>query len=128
MKPIKRALALILSISVVLLSLGNAQAAIVSSQQIIYHASDLDTKQALLQTLQRDDIQQQLATMGVSPDDLEQRVNHMTPQEMAQLNQQMAQLPAGSSALGTLLFVFIIFVITDVIGATDIFPFIHPVR
>ena len=34
----------------------------------------------------------------------------------------------GSSILGILLIIFIVFVITDVIGATDIFPFIHPVK
>jgi hypothetical protein len=30
--------------------------------------------------------------------------------------------------LGVIVLIFVIFVITDVIGATDIFPFIHPVK
>jgi hypothetical protein len=52
----------------------------------------------------------------------------MTQAEVAQLNQQIDQLPAGSGVLGIVVLIFIVFVITDVIGATDIFPFIHPVR
>jgi hypothetical protein len=52
----------------------------------------------------------------------------MTGDEIAQLNQQINELPAGGDILGILVLVFIIFVITDVIGATDIFPFIHPVN
>jgi hypothetical protein len=52
----------------------------------------------------------------------------MTDEEMAQLNQQIDELPAGGDVLGILLVIFLVFVITDVIGATDIFPFIHPVN
>jgi hypothetical protein len=52
----------------------------------------------------------------------------MTDEEIAQLNQQIDELPAGGDVLGILLVIFIVFVITDVIGATDIFPFIHPVN
>jgi len=124
---VKHLLTLALSLTVLLLSLGNAQAALVSNQQIIYQTTPFENKQTLLQTLQRDEVQQQLASMGVNPAELEQRVNHMTPGEITQLNQKMAQQPAGSGVLGTLLVIFIVFVITDVIGATDIFPFIDPV-
>jgi len=124
----KNLLTLVLSLVVVILSLGNSQAALVTNQQIIYQTTQLENKQTLLNALQREEVQQQLASMGVSPEELEQRVNHMTPEEIAQLNQKMSDLPAGSGILGTLLVIFIVFVITDVIGATDIFPFIDPVR
>lgn len=123
----KNLLTLVLSLVVVILSLGNSQAALVTNQQIIYQTTQLENKQTLLNALQREEVQQQLASMGVSPEELEQRVNHMTPEEIAQLNQKMSDLPAGSGILGTLLVIFIVFVITDVIGATDIFPFIDPV-
>jgi len=120
----KRTLAIILSISLTGFSLGSAQAAMVSNQQII-HTTD---KQALLQTIKREDIQQQLLSMGVNTADIEGRINHMTNEEIAQLNQQMTELPAGADALGIVVLVFLVFVVTDVIGATDVFPFIHPVN
>ncbi len=71
---------------------------------------------------------QQLISMGVSSADVETRINQMTQQEIAQLNQNMAELHAGSGVLGAVVLIFIVFVVTDVIGATDIFPFIHPVN
>lgn len=124
----KHALVIILSISFTTLSLGNAQAAVVSNQQIIHKTYQADGKQALLQTITREDVQQQLLSMGVNSADIESRINQMTHEEIVQLNQQVAELPAGADALGTIFIVFLVFVITDVIGATDIFPFIHPVN
>jgi len=128
MKTLKRTLSLILSIALISISIGTVQAAIISNDQIIYKNDQINDKAALLQTFQRADVKAQLASMGVSAADLESRINQMTHEEIALLNQQMADLPAGAGVVGTVLFIFLVFVITDVIGATDIFPFIHPVR
>lgn len=124
----KRALSMVLSISLIGFSLGAAQASIVSNQQAIHQSSQESEKQALIQTINREDVQQQLLSMGVDSADIESRINHMTDAEIAQLNQQMADLPAGADALGTVVLVFLVFVITDLLGATDIFPFVHPVH
>ena len=100
----------------------------VSNQQIIYAAEQTDARQSLLQTLKREQVQQQLLNLGVSPADVEARVQHMSYAEITQLNQQIDELPAGSGVLGAVVFIFVVFVITDVIGATDVFPFIRPVN
>jgi hypothetical protein len=73
-------------------------------------------------------VQQQLVELGVNPDAAKARVAAMTDAEIAQLNQSLADMPAGGSVLGVLLIIFLVFVITDVLGATDIFPFIKPIR
>jgi len=109
-------------------SFGQAQSAIIANNQLIQQTQQASDRAALLQTLQRSDVQQQLHTMGVTTADIEDRVSQMTGEEVAQLNQQINDLPAGGDVLGIVVLIFIIFVITDVIGATDIFPFIHPVK
>lgn len=124
----KRTLSLILSIALISASIGNVQAAIVSNDQLIHKIDQANDKAALLQTIKRADVQAQLSSMGVSSTDVETRIDQMTQEEIAQLNQNMAELPAGASVLGIVVLIFVIFVITDVIGATDIFPFIHPVN
>lgn len=124
----KRLLPLLLSLSLLSVSLGNVQAAVVSNDQVILKTHQLEDKATLLQAVQREDVQQQLSSMGVSAADIESRINQMTHEEVAQLNQHMAELPAGEGVLGTIVLIFLVFVITDVIGATDIFPFIHPVN
>ena len=123
-----RPLSLLLSLLMLLASFGNAQAAIISNSQVMDNLEQASNKEALLQTIHRVDVQEQLVRMGVSTADIEHRIDNMTQEEIAQLNQQLDELPAGGDILGIIVLIFIIFVITDVIGATDIFPFIHPVN
>ena len=123
-----RILTLALSLLLICGPISQAQAAIIANAQIIDQVQQVNDKDALLQTINRVDVQEQLLSMGVTTSELESRINQMTQQEIAQLNQQINDLPAGGDILGIIVLIFIIFIITDVIGATDIFPFIHPVK
>jgi hypothetical protein len=128
MKLIQRTLALLLPFLILSASFTQVQAAVISNTQLIQQNQHHSDKDNLLQVIQRNDVQQQLLSLGVRSADIEERISSMTQQEIAQLNQQINQLPAGGDALGLIVLIFIVFVITDVIGATDIFPFIHPVK
>ena len=128
MKLLHRFFFLILSFSLLMLPMSQAQSAIVTNGQLMHQAQQVYDKEALLESINRSDVQQQLSSMGVNTAELEDRINHMTGEEVAQLNKQLDELPAGGGVLGIIVIVFIVFVITDVIGATDIFPFIHPVK
>jgi hypothetical protein len=128
MKHLQRLLSLLLSLSLIMLPMVPAQAALVGNGQLIASASADANRTTLLEALDRDSVRQQLSALGVTPEQAQLRVNQMTDQEVAQLNQQLANLPAGGDVVGILVLILIIFIITDVIGATDIFPFIHPVR
>ncbi len=123
-----RIVTLTLSLLLICAPISQAQAAIIANAQLIDQVQQANDKDALLQTINRVDVQEKLLGMGVTTAELESRVNQMTPQEIAQLNQQINELPAGGDILGIIVLIFIVFVITDVIGATDIFPFIHPVK
>jgi hypothetical protein len=123
-----RIVTLTLSLLLICAPISQAQAAIITNAQLIDQVQQANDKDALLQTINRVDVQEQLLGMGVSTAELESRVNQMTLQEIAQLNQQINELPAGGDVLAIIVLIFIIFIITDVIGATDIFPFIHPVK
>ena len=128
MKSFNRILTLALSLLLILAPMGQAQAAIIANAQLMDQVQLTNDKEVFLQTINRVEVQQQLLDMGVSTADIESRVNQMTQQEIAQLNQQINKLPAGSGVLSFILVIFIVFVITDIIGATNIFSFIHPVR
>ena len=103
------------------------QAALISTPDIIQSQQSAYDREQLSSMLERDDVQQQLLSMGVSPDTVQERVNSMTDFEIAQLNEQINDMPAGG-ILGAIVLIFVVFVITDAIGATDIFPFVRPVR
>jgi hypothetical protein len=118
-----------LSLLLALLPLMPAQAAMLGNDRIISEQQTAFERAEVLEILDQEFTRQQLETWGVSPEMARERINSLTDQELANLNRQFNELEAGgSSVLGVLLIIFIVFVITDAIGATDIFPFVHPVK
>jgi hypothetical protein len=94
------------------------------------HAGMLPTDAAnperlrVLTVLERSDVQAALQAHGVSSADVKARVAAMTDDEVAQLAGQIDSLPAGGSdVLTIILVVFIVLLITDLLGLTHIFPF-----
>ena len=128
MKTFKKLISALLSIALIGMSLNHANAALVTNKEVINHVQADNARLSIIQTIQRSDVKAQLRAMGVNPADIESRVNMMTAEEVEMLSRHMDELPVGGDVLGVILIVFIVFVITDVIGATDIFPFIKPVN
>jgi hypothetical protein len=125
---LKRFISLMLVAAMVGAQALPVQAAMIGTDTLVQQAQQQFDREQLVQVLERDEVQQQLVAMGVDLEDAKQRVAQMTDSEIQQLNAQLGELPAGGDVLGIALVVFLVFVITDVIGATDIFPFIHPVN
>jgi hypothetical protein len=80
------------------------------------------------QALDRNAVQTQLTAMGVDPVVASERVSQMTDAELALLNERINELPAGSGAGGIILGILLVLLITDLVGATDVFPFINPIN
>lgn len=104
------------------------QAAMIGTDTLLQQEQLQFDREQLVQLLDRGEVQQQLVAMGVDVADAQRRVAQMTDSEVQQLNAQLGELPAGGDVFGLVFLVFLVFVITDVIGATDIFPFIQPVK
>lgn len=105
------------------------QAAMVDNDQLIAQTQHDITKQEVLSNLDRQDVQDQLVAMGVDVNDAKQRIAQMNDQELAQIAQDFEQMPAGSGGIiGALLVVFIVLVVTDMLGATDVFGFVHDIN
>ena len=108
--------------------LQTAQAGMVSTGQVAAQASP-DQRAHVIDFLEREDVRQALESYGVNPADAKSRVAALTDEEIASLNQQIGDLPAGGdSVLGILFAIFIILLITDILGLTKIFPFTRSVR
>jgi hypothetical protein len=104
-----------------------AQAAMVGTAQIIGDAGGQIFDRNTMQQ-KRDWIQAQLESGGVSAADSKIRVSGMSDDQVNQVHQRMEEMPAGAGAAGAVLFVFLVLAITDLMGATDIFPFIRPME
>ena len=101
-----------------------SQAAMIGTDQVISNTQSQADRAHLIEMLDRADLADQLRSAGVDPDYLKERVSSLTDDEVALLNEQMDQLPAGGDVLGVAVFVFLVLLLTDILGYTDIFPFI----
>jgi hypothetical protein len=79
--------------------------------------------------LERADVQAQLQAYGVSFGEVKARVAALTDAEAAELAARIDELPAGGvSILGAILIVFLVLLLTDILGYTKVFPFTKPMK
>jgi hypothetical protein len=106
-----------------------AHAAMVGTDQLVSaHALNAEQQQ-LTAFLQREDVRQQLHAMGVDAREAERRVAALTPAETQRLAAEMDQLPKGGADLvGAILFIFLLLLLTDLLGLTDVYPFVKKHR
>ncbi|MGM3386923.1 PA2779 family protein [Stutzerimonas stutzeri] len=102
-----------------------AQAAMIGTPEIVAEQQQRVDQQQLMAMLDDEDVQKKLESMGVERAQVEQRINSLTPAELAQFNQQLDQAPAGAGVVGIIVLFLVIFIITDMLCATNIFNFIN---
>lgn len=111
------------------LHLPAANAALVGTEAVVSAAQVQQERERLVETLNRADVQQQLVARGVDPAQVQTRLDSLTDEEVQTLAANMDQLPAGGDALGLLVLIFLVLLFTDIMGFTNIFPFVkHPQR
>lgn len=79
----------------------------------------------------RADVAKTFETMGVDPKVVEQRISMMSDEEISKISSQIDTLPAGGDfggIVGAVVFVFIVLLITDILGFTKVFGFTRAAR
>ncbi|MBO6849758.1 MAG: PA2779 family protein [Marinobacter sp.] len=89
--------------------------------------ADID-RESLLNMLEQQEVKDKLADMGVSQDVVEERIQNLTPAELAEFEQQLAQAEVGEGVVGIIVLFLLVFIITDMLCATNIFSFINCIR
>jgi len=102
-----------------------ARAAMVPTDALIQSDQTSYSQSELMQAVNSQELRGQLEQMGVDPEQLGERIASLTPAEIAELNDHLQQQPAGSNVLGVLLVIFVVFVVTDMLCATDLFTFVR---
>ena len=111
------------------LHLPAAHAGMIGTETVINAVQVQQDRERLRTVFHRDDVQAQLMARGVDPAQVQARVDSLTDQEVQSLSGKIDQLPAGGDGLGLLVFLFVVLLITDILGFTNIFPFVkHPKR
>ena len=107
-----------------------AQAAPISTDAALAAAQNASQRERVIRFLDRADVQQQLQLRGVNAADAKARVAALSEAELNQLASQIDSLPAGGDVgiLGFVLVVFLVLLLTDILGFTHIFPFTKPIK
>ncbi len=130
MTKFKRSISTLLACTMLLSSLPmNAQAGIVGTEETLAPRleASLGDRARVDGFLAREDVQQALLSNGISPQAAAERVKAMSDAEVAELAGQVDQAPAGG-LIGAIVFVFLVLLLTDILGLTKVFPFTRSVR
>jgi len=115
----------ILAISAFSISWAPAHAAMVNTDEILKQNLD---RERINMLLDRSEVRKQLEAWGVKSEEAKAWIDSLTDREIAEIATRIDQMPAGGSGLGTLVgaavLVFLVLLITDILGYTDIFPFV----
>ena len=104
-------------------------AAMVPTDATIYEDKAEDARDYLKSLISRNDIRKSLLAKGIDPDEAKIRVESLTDSEAIAIADQIEQLPAGGGAIGVIvgaaLIIFLVLLVTDILGYTDVFPFVN---
>ena len=116
--------------------LQSAQAGLVGTAQVAeaqgvvsVDTSAAEQRARVLAVLDRADVAAGLQEHGLSADQARERVAALTDAEVEQLAHTIDTAPAAAgSVLGVLVFIFVLLLVTDILGLTKVFPFTRSVR
>ena len=133
-----RSIALVLSASLGYAgALQSAQAALVGTAQVaeVQGMVSVDVaagaqRAQVLSYLDRPEVVAGLAERGASADEARSRVDALTDAEVVQLAHTLDTAPAGADGgiVGAIVFIFVLLLVTDVLGLTKVFPFTRSAR
>lgn len=103
-----------------------ANAAILGTESLL----EAETSRAKVATfLTRTDVQNQLIKRGINPEQALSRVTRLTNTEVNALAEKIDTMPAGGDVVGAAVFIFLVLLVTDLLGLTDVYPFVkNPVN
>ena len=103
-------------------------AAMVPTESTIYQFKAQDARDHLKTLISRNDIKNALISQGIDPDEAKARVDSLSDSEVIEVADKIEQLPAGGgvfgASIGAALIVFLVLLLTDILGYTDVFPFV----
>ena len=107
-------------------------AALVPTEAAVEGRSAREARDLINSLLSREEVQKQLKLYGIDPLEAKARVDSLSDAEAVDVAKRIDQLPAGGSTVGiivgAILIIFLVLLITDLLGLTDVFPFVKKHR
>ena len=122
---------LLLVVSFFLLSfnVSRAQAQMVGIDAVIAGQQAADQRARVVAFLAREDVKQILTRNGVDPVEAQKRIDSLSNEEVVKISSSIDQLPAGGDAVGAIVgaavLIFLVLLLTDLLGLTHVYPFVN---
>lgn len=125
----KRLIVYLVAVSVSFLGiLEPAQAAMIGTAQVSA-ADAADSRARISAQMERPAVQARLQELGIDPAEAKARVDALSDVEAAALGRDIDSLPAGGDGIvGALVFIFLVLLVTDLLGLTKVYPFTRPAK
>ncbi len=118
---LRSVLVLVLSFQLVALGLPTAQGSMIRTDEYAA-AEERDERLSRVQDfLAEERVAAQFEAFGVDPEQAAERVAALTDAELAQLDSQLGDLPAGAGVLTVLGILFVVILVLELVGITNIF-------
>lgn len=101
-----------------------AQASMVGTDELLLQQQTEFERETLITAIDREEVRQVLVQHGVDPQQAKERIASLTDDELQAVKQKFDEMPAGGSIGGVILTIFLVLLLTDILGYTDVFPFV----
>lgn len=120
---------LIAALFVTSLPIGQLNAALLSTEQVLEALSVESARERVSTLLKRAEVRAELNRYGLDADEAAARVARLSDAEIQEIAGRLDELPAGEGALGAVVgaavLIFLILLVTDLLGLTDVYPFVR---
>ncbi len=108
----------------------SAKAQMIGTHTVIAAQQQEASRERVTAFLGRDDVQRIMVKQGVDAAEARQRVASLSDSELTKISKAMEQLPAGGDGgigtiIGAAVFIFVVLLITDLLGLTHVFSFVN---
>lgn len=110
------------------LPLQSAHAGLVGTDKVAASAQFQPERERIRNFLDREDVRKEMQIQGIDANVATARVAALTDEEVQKIAGKLDTMPAGGDILGLLFTIFIVLLVTDILGFTKVFSFTHPVR
>ena len=100
---------------------ATATAGVISTQQALSAEMRTAKETQVRSSLARDDVRQAMQRLGVDPADADARIASLSDAELVRMQGELDSLPAGGDALAVIGVVFLVLLILELVGVTNIF-------
>ncbi len=99
----------------------SAYAGVITTQQALSAEARASTELQVRTALARDEVRQAMQQLGVNPVDADARIASLSDAELMQLQGEVDRLPAGEGVLAVIGIVFVVLLILELVGVTNVF-------